>query len=578
MSLSRQELYDKIKETSKDEYQLKEMKRLGFWTDDQPTISEELIKRKGVIQKEINQLSKEIRDPAAALRAIHKQRMEDARQRRVDTQIKRELQRYQRATNWYKKQQTKLNYLGNTCYIKTDEQAESDITQLTKQQLPICHNALELAELMGITLNELRFLCYTDKVSKRSHYQQFAIKKKTGGNRLISAPMPRLKRVQYWILDQILMKQSVTEQAHGFVTGKSIVTNAEPHIGQALVINMDLKNFFPTISYPRIKGLFMVQGFNDEVASILATLCSEPETQMVEMDQQRYFIHGNQRFLPQGAPTSPMISNLLCYRLDKRLQGLANKHDFKYTRYADDLTFSSSKYQAIKPLLNWVKSTVKEEGFTLHPDKTRVMHKGRRQEVTGIVVNQHLSLNRKVLKQFRALLFQLKKDGVTDNQHWGKGGELIATITGFAHYVRMVKPELGTKFLNQITEIKNIHGNALKQSHWAYSSNKFREKSAEGKKPLASMSMAEMAAPPKITDIIHHQNVLKLIEKKLNADPKMDDAKLFEKEKLSTEALTSLATIQEIFKAVSISSPADSVTESHQKNSFLDIMKGFLGK
>jgi len=514
-SLSRQELYDKIKESSKDEYTLSEMQRLGFWSTDKPFLATELIKRKSELHKAIRSLSQEIKDPEAMLKAIHQQRMKDARKRRIETKVKKELKRYQRATDWHQKQQKQISYLGDLCHLKDPQDADSQITKLEllkQKKLPICENAPQLAQLMGVTLNELRFLCFTDRVSKRSHYQRFAIPKKTGGTRLISAPMPRLKRLQYWILDNILTPLPLTEQAHGFVTGKSILTNAAPHIGQSLVINLDLKDFFPTITYPRIKGLFLHQGYNNEIATLLALLCSEPETQVVEMDGQRYFIHDKQRFLPQGAPTSPMLSNLLCRNLDKRLQGLATKYDFAYSRYADDLTFSSTQYQPIKPLLNWVKKITKEEGFTLHPDKTRIMHRGNRQEVTGIVVNQQLSLNRKTLNQFRALLFQIKKDGY-QNKTWGKGGDLLSTITGFAHYVRMVKPEKGAQFLNQIAEIKKLYGHSSQQNNFAYTSSAFRQASAKGELPLPSMKVAQPPPAPDLEKMIQHREVLDWIKK-----------------------------------------------------------------
>ena len=539
--LSRQELYDKIKETSKDEYILSEMQRLGYWKEgDKPSVAAKLINRKAELQTEISQLSREIKDPKEALKAIHKQRMAEARQRRVDTKVKHELKRYNRATNWYKRKQNNIDYLGNACVIshKNHNQPdnkcnETNHDKLALTLLPNCSTALQLAELMGISLNELRFLCYTNEVSKTTHYQRFGIHKKTGGVRLISAPMPRLKRLQYWVLDNILQKVPLSDHAHGFVTNRSIVTNAQPHVGKKIVINMDLKNFFPTVAYPRIRGLFINQGYNDEVATLLALICSEPETQTVEMDGQRYFIHSKQRFLPQGAPTSPNISNIICYRLDKRLQGLAKKYGFTFTRYADDLTFSSQQSDKVMPLLNWVKAIVSEEGFTVHPDKTRIMHKGVRQEVTGIVVNDQLSVNRKHLKQFRALLFQIKKDGYGDKT-WGKGGSLLPTIKGYAHFVKMVNPSKGQQFLKQIDDIIQLHGypqqgspqNDLSKSSYSQkvkkqkrSNDDFRNASAKGKLPLDSMHVAAIPEPPNIDKMIQHHDVHDQVREELGLPP-----------------------------------------------------------
>lgn len=516
--LSRQELYDKIKETSKDEYILSEMKRLGYWTEgEKPTVAESLIKDKAKLQTEINKLSREITDPKAALKAIHKQRMADARQRRVDTKVNHELKRYKRAEAWHKRKLEKIDYLGNACLLKQqkgDKLQTSDSQKLAINQLPDSSTAKELAHSMGVTINELRFLCYTNEVSKITHYQRFGIHKKTGGVRQISAPMPRLKRLQYWVLDNILQKIPLAEQAHGFAPSKSIVTNAEPHVGKKIVINLDLKDFFPTVSYPRIKGIFSNQGYSDEVATLLALVCSEPETQTVEMDGQRYYVHSKQRYLPQGAPTSPSLSNIICYKLDRRLQGLAKKYGFVYTRYADDMTFSSQSTNNIMALLNWVKATVVEEGFTVHPDKTRIMHSGVRQEVTGIVVNKKLSVNRKRLKQFRALLYQIKKDGYEGKQ-WGEGGLLLPTITGFAHYVKMVNASKGEQFLAQITEIIEKHGYPKNDGKTKRSNSDFRTASAHGKQPLASMEVTKAPAPPDIDKMIQHKDVLDLVRKEL---------------------------------------------------------------
>ncbi len=514
--LTRQELYDKIKATSKDEYILSEMQRLGYWETDQPTVAESLIKRRGELQRELNALHSHLTDPQATLKAIHQERMAAARQRRIDTKVKREVTRFQRATDWHTRQQQGIQYLGDATHFQpvTADMDDTHAAQLQALGLPVVRNALALAQAMGVTLNELRFLTFTKQVAKIAHYQRFALPKKTGGVRVISAPMPRLKRLQYWVLDNVLQPLALTDAAHGFVTGRSIVTNAQPHVGQAVVINLDLQDFFPTVSYPRIQGVFAQLGYNAEVASLLALLCSEPRTQTVAMDGQTYHLNETERFLPQGAPTSPMLSNLICRQLDKRLQGLAQKYGFVYTRYADDLTFSSAATQHISTLLHWVNTIVVEEGFTVHPNKTHVMRRSSRQEVTGIVVNEQLSLNRSVLKQFRALLFQIEKDGYA-GKTWGKGGNLLANIKGFAHYIRMVNPEKGQAFLAQIAAIQQKYGTPHSDYSTAKTSKTFRTQSARGELPLANQTVAAAPSAPQLADIIHHRDVLELVQQAL---------------------------------------------------------------
>lgn len=517
--LTRQQIYDQIKATSKEQFILSEMQRLGYWPNAEiPTLQADLIQRKTQLRKRIQTLNQQVADPAAALKKLNQTRMAEALAKRTETKIKREIERYLKALAWHEHRQYHLDYLGDATGYKPDPKATpSDAHRLSQYGLPQCSTGAELAGLMGITLNELRFLTYTNQVSKVQHYQQFAIAKKAGGTRLISAPMPRLKRLQYWILEQILQPLALTEVAHGFVTGRSIITNAQPHLGQQVVINLDLKDFFPTISYARIKGVFAHLGYNHEVATLLALLCSEPVTQTVELDGQRYYLSQNPRRLPQGAPTSPYLSNLVVRQLDKRLQGLAHKYGFTYTRYADDLTFSSKSTEApIRGLLHWVHAIVKEEGFQVHPDKTRIMQRGRRQEVTGLIVNQQLNIERHTLKQFRTLLFQIQKDGYA-GKTWGKNRNLLASIKSYAHYVRMVNSAKGEQFLKQIALIQQTHGvpaQTLKRSD-----QQFRKRSAQGQLPLNTMQVAQAPALPQLLDTIQHSEVLEQVQQALGFEP-----------------------------------------------------------
>ena len=497
--LTRQELYDKIRETSKDEYILSEMKRLGFWKESEgaPKLSEELITRKGELSRELQDLMKTqrmLQDPEKALKEFRKQRMKEAKAKREETKQKQAHERHQRAVKWHERQQNEITYLGEDVSIGLSDK-QIDMAKLRNQGLPVIHNAKALANSMGITLNELRFLSYNRKVSKVNHYKRFLISKKTGGERLISAPMPRLKRAQYWILENVLLKINCDECAHGFVPGKSIVTNAEQHIGKDVVINLDLKNFFPTIDYKRIKGLFQKLGYSEEISVVFALICSEPEIQEVELDNESWNIAKSKRHMPQGAPTSPVLSNLICRRLDKRLKGLATKFGFTYTRYADDLTFSASGPSASDAgkLLRMVSEIVENEGFIVHPEKTRIMRKGRHQEVTGITVNEKLSIDKKTLKKFRALLFQIEKDG-PEGKSWG-AGNVLSSIQGYANYVAMVSPEKGKGLKAKAAQLVEQYGSGkTSQSNsesTTVSKERFRKLSAEGKAPKQDWKMAQ---------------------------------------------------------------------------------------
>ena len=292
---------------------------------------------------------------------------------------------------------------------------------------------------MGLALAELRFLAFDRPLSRISHYQRFRIPKKTGGERLISAPMPRLKRAQYWILDNILARVPIHQAAHGFVPGRSILSNAAPHVGRDVVVNFDLKDFFPTLTWKRVRGKFRGLGYSEAVATVLALICTEPDVDEIELDGQRLYAKRGPRRLPQGAPTSPALTNLICLRLDQRLQGLAAKLGFTYTRYADDMTFSASGEPAKKTgaLLKFVGEIVTAEGFTVHPDKTRVMRCHRRQEVTGLTVNERIAVPRDTLRRFRALLHGIETTG-PEGKRWGRGGNVLLSAAGFARFVQMV--------------------------------------------------------------------------------------------------------------------------------------------
>lgn len=452
----RQELYDRIRESSKDSVVLEEMKRMGFWAtnEDGPTIPELLIKKEVELNKELNKLYDEKRkyqNKEAVLKEMRQKRMFDARVKREENKKKKELQRLEKAEAWKKQQQTAIIYLGENVSAGLNN-TENNVALLQKHGLPVFNNENDLAQAIGIPLKELRFLSFSRKVSTVSHYRKFYIPKKSGGKRLISAPMPRLKNVQYWILENIFNKVAIHPAVHGFALQRSIISNAQPHIGKSVVINIDVKDFFPSVHYKRVKGLLQQLGFSEKIAVILALLCTEAVTEEVLIDGQNYFVQKGNRVLPQGAPTSPAITNILCYKLDKRLQGLANKNQCHFTRYADDITFSFDTPQTNAQQLVWrIKKVVQDEGFTVHPEKIRIMRKGAHQEVTGIVVNEKAGIPRKKLRQFRAVLHQLKTKEAGELK-WGHGN-LASAVTGYANFVKMVKPQQGAAFQQQIVTL-----------------------------------------------------------------------------------------------------------------------------
>ena len=456
---SRQELYDRIRESSKDDVILEEMIRYGFYTGsdegEEQSESAAEVARIAELQQMVRSLATEasrLRNMEAMQKEARRRRMAEARARREETKARREAERTERRRAWEIKKEQEIVYLGAGVSGALGQHEGSPATGL-----PSVVDARSLAQAIGISVGELRWLAFHRRVSRTTHYRRFQIPKKTGGHRLISAPMPRLKATQTWIRTAILEQIEVHPAAHGFVRGRSIVSNASAHTGQHVVINLDLKGFFPTVTYPRVWGLFRSLGFSPEVCTILSLLATEAEVDELELDERVWYVHHSERHLPQGAPCSPGITNLLCRKLDRRLGGLAQTLGFVYTRYADDLTFSSAQRTApVNRVIRAVHRIVEEEGFTIHPDKTRIMHRGRRQEVTGLVVNDRVSVPRRLLKQWRATLFQVRKDG-PQGKKFGLGDDVLGALQGFAAFVQMVDEARGSAMLAEAREVARQH-------------------------------------------------------------------------------------------------------------------------
>jgi RNA-directed DNA polymerase len=286
----------------------------------------------------------------------------------------------------------------------------TDEEQLKRYHLPIWKTEDDLAKALGISLRELWFFAIHREKERQPHYITFAIPKRSGGKRLIMAPKRRLKLIQRKLLELLVEKLPVSEHAHAFRRGRSIRTGAEPHVGKQFVLKFDLKDFFPSVTFARVRGLLIAYGYSFPVATTLAVLMTEAVRQPVEVDGQVFHVPVGLRHCVQGAPTSPELCNALVLRLDHRLAGLARKRGLNFTRYADDLTFSGAMDRlAASQIRTLVKRIVSEEGFIINAAKTRLMGQGNRQTVTGVVVNQALGLSRQDRRRIRAALHQLRR-------------------------------------------------------------------------------------------------------------------------------------------------------------------------
>lgn len=275
---------------------------------------------------------------------------------------------------------------------------------------------------------------------RRRMYRHFPIAKGPGSLRMISAPDERLKFLQRKLADKFSELYRPRNPVHGFVLGRSVKTNALAHLNRRFVVNIDLKDFFPTITQNRIEGMLSSLGIGSRVAEIIARICC------------------NDGHLPQGAPSSPMLSNMICFRLDKELMAIAKGARCIYTRYADDITFSchqppTALFETALPsagrfstelLVSKLRDVFAQNGFSVHPGKLHYADRHSRRMVTGIKVNELLNVDRRYVRNVRAALHSVAKLGIGDaekkfhSEHGGKGN-FAAHLQGKISFLTHIK-------------------------------------------------------------------------------------------------------------------------------------------
>ncbi|WP_437679700.1 reverse transcriptase family protein [Sorangium sp. So ce131] len=370
---------------------------------------------------------------------------------------------------------THINHLGAGVHWQDRAGADRlDVPGLSERArshgLPDLPGAAELASALGLTIPRLRWLAYHREVDTGTHYRRWLIPKRDGSARTITSPKRELKRAQRWALRNLFERLPVHAAAHGFLASRSIVTNASAHAGADTIVKVDIKDFFPTITWRRVRGLLRKAGVAEGPATLVALLSTEAPREVVQFRGQTLYVAAGPRVLPQGAPTSPAITNAICLRLDRRVSGLARKLGFRYTRYADDLTLSwraahvtgatvAPGGAAPRPrapvgaLLRGVREILNAEGFRLHPSKTVVMRKGSRQKVTGLIVNgasEAVPAARVPRERVRELRAAIR------NRELGRPGkgETLAQLKGLAAFVYMTDPARGRAFLGRIEALE----------------------------------------------------------------------------------------------------------------------------
>ncbi|MFW6130545.1 MAG: retron St85 family RNA-directed DNA polymerase [Atribacterota bacterium] len=315
----------------------------------------------------------------------------------------------------------------------------SAINELKENNLPYIHDIKHLSDIADVSNKQLRLFMW----DKDKAYCRFTVKKKTDGYRKIDAPCKKLKKVQRWILDNVLYKPELPENVHGFVPGKSIFTNAEPHVNQDLVLGVDIKKFFPSINKNRVFGLFNSLGYTRKMSSDLAEVCTFKSS------------------LPQGSPCSPMIANLISRKLDKRLSTFCEEKDYVYTRYADDITISGDK--DIPKYVHLIYDIIEDEGFEVNKEKTRILGRGSQQKVTGLIVNDKVSVGKKERKRLEAIVHNITQNGpLAENKE--KDPHFKEKLIGKIEHASNAHPDFADKLLDKLDEVDwKKHDEILKE-------------------------------------------------------------------------------------------------------------------
>ena len=324
-------------------------------------------------------------------------------------------------------------------------------------EIPALATAGALAEWLGLSVARLEWLADVEGFRARGasetgrHYGYAWAPKKSGPPRLVEAPKPLLKEVQRKILREILDRVPPHEAAHGFRRGRSCLTAARRHAGEAVVVALDLRDFFASIPARRVHGLFRRLGYPWAVARLLTGLCTTatpsevfdglPQSQRHDWQTRQRFL---QPHLPQGAPTSPALANLCAWRLDRRLDGLAASLEARYTRYGDDLAFSGDRDFArrLDGFLPLAEAICHDEGLALNRSKTRIMGQGGRQRLTGLVVNRHVNVPRADYDRLKAILHNCLRHGPAGQNRDGHA-DFRAHLDGRITWVETANPGKG---------------------------------------------------------------------------------------------------------------------------------------
>lgn len=305
---------------------------------------------------------------------------------------------------------------------------KTNIHSLRLHGLPIITSISDFAYETRLSVNKIQ------EISLRSEYlyKTYQIPKKTGSTRSISSPSRELKALQAWILRNILDKLSSSNFSTGFEKNTSILDNATPHIGSNYILNIDLEDFFDSVKACKVYKIFESVGYNSLISTIFTKLCTRFDS------------------LPQGAPTSPKLANIICIRLDSRVSGYTGPKGIVYTRYADDLTLSSNSPKKLLNAKLMLENIILDEGFNINNKKTKLLGTKKAKEVTGLIIqNNRVGIGKRKVKIIRSKIHYLFIGRSTEYSH----------VYGLLSYIYFVDRKAFRSLLKYTEKLNDKHPN-----------------------------------------------------------------------------------------------------------------------
>ena len=431
---------------------VKTMLDIGLWSYDVQVPEEQTLERLQSLENDIKKRIKEIHLPEKNAKKLYRQAISQYNNHSKLKRKKRKENYVENKNNrdaiWKNYKKDNFVHLGKGVSNWLNFKDENEF-ELQQNDLPTIPCASRLSEFLEMPISKIKFLAYHRKSSKIYHYLDFYIPKGKKGRRLISKPKEEIAKTQKIIKNKILDKLKFSDAVMGFISGKSHVNNAREHVNKDFLINVDIQDFFPSVTFYQIRSVFRKLGYSGEVSTVFALLTTKPKATLLNINSNKYYLFSDNRSLPQGACTSPTLSNLVLTKIDNQLIARSISLGYKYSRYADDLTFSTGKAAKNKmQMLYMIQKTLELHKFKANPQKTKLLGKSNSQNVTGIVINSgKLNIPRSWRKKLRAAVhqFQFIDDPEVKTQ------ELIRLL-GCVNYLKISHSKMAQHYFELLTK------------------------------------------------------------------------------------------------------------------------------